>query len=271
MHVIDHNYVLSPDAVYRPSSFPLEDALTFESSIGIENVVLVQPSIYGHDNSCLLDALRKIGPLRGRGVVSFDPFTISQTQLEEWHRLGVRGVRFNIQSTARSVDLKQLETRLRKFAMVVSPMDWVVQLYVPMSLMEPLESIIPSLNVRVCIDHLGHPSLPHSNVSDPYQIPGFKSLARLLLDNHIFLKLSAPYRMSRLDNHLDLEPVAREIIRLRGATRVVFGTDWPHTRFEELDIRPWIGTILDWCSHDDALLERLFRDNARDLWDAARH
>lgn len=271
MHVVDpDNYDLAPEAVYRPSSHTLDQAMEFEKSVGINNIVLVQPSIYGNDNSCLLDALRKLGPTRGRGVVSLDPETASLIELRAWHHLGVRGVRLNIQSIGRSVDREQLETLLHQYADAVRPLGWVVQVYVPLHLIDMLEPIIPKLNIRFCIDHLGHPCLTDSSPRNPYDLPGFAALARLLQGDHTYVKLSAPYRISRREDLSDLEPLAREIIRLKGTSRVVFATDWPHTRFEGLDIRPWMETVLDWCGEDEFLVERLFRGNAEDLWGATK-
>ncbi|KAH7313452.1 amidohydrolase [Stachybotrys elegans] len=270
MHVLDPDrYPLAPGAAYRPSRHTLRDALTFETSVGIRNIVLVQPSIYGHDNSCLLDALYALGPRRGRGVVSFDPATTPTSRLCEWHTLGVRGVRLNIQSHGVAVNTAHIEDMLEKYAAAVRPLGWVVQVYMPMSMMDMLEDIVPRLGVRLCIDHLGHPCLEDTSPQDPYQVPGFASLARLLQQGRTFVKLSAPYRMSRMQNHIDLEPMAREIIRLKGKSRVVFATDWPHTRFEGLDIRPWMDRVLDWCGDDKELVKRLFKENAEDLWDTA--
>lgn len=271
MHVIDDRFPLAADAVYTPSTHTLSDAVAFESSVGIRNIVLVQPSIYGHDNSCLLDALKRLGPRRARGVVSFDPDTTSQRQLQEWHQAGVRGVRLNLSSNGRAMQFEDLEKILRKYADAVRPLNWAVQVYIPMALIEPLESIVPSLNVRFCIDHLGHPPLKDFGSASPYDLPGFASLARLLRDGHVFVKLSAPYRLSLVDDQSDLEPVAKEVIRLGGRRRVVFATDWPHTRFEGLDIRPWIQKVMDWCDDDAVLIERLFRGNAEDLWSVTRN
>lgn len=269
MHVIDASYPLAPDAVYRPSSFTLQDALSFESSVGMGNIVLVQPSIYGFDNSCLLDALKLLGPERGRGVVCFDPETTTSNQLEEWHAIGVRGVRLNITSHGKAVDTEVIARRLRQYADAVRHLGWAVQVYVPMEIIQQLEPIIPSLNVRFCIDHLGYPSPAALDNKDPYQMPGFESLARLLANGHTYVKLSAPYRLSQVHNHTDLEPAAKEIIRLAGKQRVVFATDWPHTRFEGLNIRPWLETVINWCNNDEILKDRLFKGNAEDLWDVS--
>lgn len=268
MHIIDPQlYSLTSDAAYQPSTFSLDDAISFESSIGISNVVLVQPSVYGYDNSCLLDSLRKLGSRRARGVVAFDPEAVSDAQLNEWHQLGVRGARFNIKSIDAHVKSERLARFLQIYADRIKHLDWVLQLYVPMSYMPVLEAIVPSLGVKVCIDHFGHPDIEDDTKQDPYQLVGFPSLVRMLESSNTYVKLSAPYRMSQLQGYRDLEPFARELIHLKGHSQVVFGSDWPHTRFEGLDIRPWIATVFDWCGNDDQLVERLFKGNAEDLWE----
>lgn len=271
MHVLDvENYALSPAAMYRPNSHSLEDALSFEAQVGIRNIVLVQPSIYGLDNTCLIDTLRDLGPERGRGVVAFDPPAMTPDTLREWHDLGVRAVRLNVQSNELTVDAQELADQLHEYADVVRPFGWAVQVYVPMHMITLLEPIVPSLNIRFCIDHIGYPSLRGHNSTDPYDLPGFASLARLLKNGHTYVKLSAPYRMSLRPDHSDIEPIAKEVIRLGGTTRVVFATDWPHTRYEGLDIRPWMETVLDWCGDDEYLIQRLFTGNAEDLWDVPK-
>ncbi|KAJ0317722.1 hypothetical protein Brms1b_004727 [Colletotrichum noveboracense] len=271
MHVVDPAaYPLAQDAVYCPATHRLDHALAFESSVGIDNIVLVQPSIYGTDNTCLLDALRALGPRRGRAVVAFESGSVPQSTLKEWHRLGVRGVRINLSSVGKSLTAAQLEELLLKYAEDCRPLDWVIQVYMPMSMIPLLEPVVPRLGVRVCIDHLGHPSVQDMPARDPYSMRGFRALARLLKAGSTYVKLSAPYRLSSMADHSDLEPIAREVLRLRGKDRVIFATDWPHTRFEGLDIRPWMETVLDWCDKDDVLLDRLFRGNAEELWNT-RH
>lgn len=267
MHIIDpEKYPLSSDAQYRPAAHTLDQAKEFESSVGIENIVLVQPSIYGNDNSCLLDALRDLGSQCARGVVVFDPQATSQRTLREWHDAGVRGVRVNMQSVGKSMSTSELETILHQYAAAVKHFGWIIQLYVPMHVIEQLEHIVPTLGTRFCIDHIGHPDLSRAKMRDPYELPGFKSLVKLLEGGDTFVKLSAPYRITQMANHSNLEPVARELIKLKGSSRVVFATDWPHTRFEGLDIRPWMYQVLDWCAGDERLVERLFKGNAEDLW-----
>lgn len=156
---------------------------------------------------------------------------------------------------------------------MIRPIDWVLQLYVPMATTIALESIVPELQVRVCLDHFGHPTLPEPEIKsfyslddNPYLLPGFTSLINLLAQGKTLVKMSAPYRISNELGQGDLEPEAKELLRVAGNTRVVFTTDWPHTKFEGLDIRPFMERVVEWCVEDKVLAERVFRSNAEDLW-----
>lgn len=281
MHVVDPGrYPLSCAAVYKPSPHSVSQAIDFETSIGASHLVIVQPSIYGNDNSCLLDALRAFGPTRARGVVAFDPSATPISTLQEWHKLGVRGVRLNLRSTGNTMSHAEMEKMLRSYADAVRPLKWVIQLYIPLELVKVLEQVMPTLGVRICIDHMGAPDLSSSSSSsssppnkaattrlDPYSLNGFSSLVRLLQGGDTYVKLSAPYRLSKGRNYIrDVDAVARELIRVAGRTRAVFASDWPHTRFEGLDIRPWIDNMLACCNGSQPLAERIFRDNAEELW-----
>lgn len=272
MHIVDADrYPLSPVAVYQPSKHTVSDAVAFETSVGASNVVIVQPSIYGNDNACLLDALRVLGPARAKGVVAFDPEDTPNISLREWHELGVRGVRLNVQSTRQTMKQDVMEAALRRCADAVRTLGWVVQLYIPLAMAKALEDIVPTLGVRICIDHMGSPdfSSPQPTTSsgslDPYSLDGFSSLVRLLQGGSTWVKMSAPYRLSKHQDYItDVEPMARELLRV-APKRVLFATDWPHTRFEGLDITPWIHHVLDWCGDED-LRDRVFRANADELW-----
>ncbi|KAL3462526.1 hypothetical protein BJX64DRAFT_288214 [Aspergillus heterothallicus] len=264
------NYPLAKGALYTPQPHLLPDALRFEQSTAIRNIVLVQPSIYGTDNSCLLDALRILGPRRARAVVAFDPETIDRLTLDQWHLWGVRGVRVNTQSIGKHMCSEELAVTLQRYANIIRPYNWVLQLYVPLETAVVLEKIVPGLGVTVCLDHFGSPDLisccrpAHNN--DPYRLPGFRSLVNLLSQGNTYVKLSAPYRISRGEGRDDLEPVARELLRVAGMNRAVFASDWPHTRFEGLDIKPYMEELLEWCGNDEALIQRVFRGNAERLW-----
>ncbi len=47
------------DLRYAPPVAPVEDFLALSKMLGLERFVFVQPSAYGRDNRCMLDAMRE--------------------------------------------------------------------------------------------------------------------------------------------------------------------------------------------------------------------
>ncbi|KAL3467528.1 hypothetical protein BJX64DRAFT_247936 [Aspergillus heterothallicus] len=270
MHVVEPRYPIVADAAYKPTPHTIHDAITFETSVGIENVVLVQPSIYGYDNSCLLDALRIIGPSRGRGVVVIDAANTNIKTLEEWHSLGVRGVRVNFKSSEKVPSRNELMRVLVEQARIIRPLGWMIQIHASMGVIPLLEEIIPQLGVKVCIDHFGGPELrrvmwEQGDSFKPYTLKGFSSLISLLKAGRTYVKISAPYRLSKDEEYRDLEVMVKELLR-QAPNRVLYATDWPHTRFSGVDIGPFTELCLRACS-SQAVAERVFRLNAEELMD----
>ncbi|KAG2162421.1 hypothetical protein VTO58DRAFT_106090 [Aureobasidium pullulans] len=269
MHVTDPEYPLASDAAYVPSLHNLTDVRNFEQTIGIQNTVFIQPSIYGDDNSCLLDALRAAGTSHGRGVVAINPDMLNITELQEWHKLGVRGVRLNLKSNDATYTANSLSNMLQKYADAIRGFKWVLELYIGMEAMPVLEKIVPNLGVRVSIAHFGAPTLPDPKNTtyplDPYKITGFPSLVNLTLAGATWVKFSAPYRFDNDTQFRGVESIARELLKVAG-DRCIFASDWPHTRYEGLDIKPFVEAVLDWTDEAD-LTKEVFSLNAKELWD----
>ncbi|KKK15943.1 hypothetical protein AOCH_000659 [Aspergillus ochraceoroseus] len=271
MHVVEPHYPVIANAAYKPTPHGVDEAIAFESSLGIQNVVLVQPSVFGFDNSCLLDALRHIGPSHGRGVVVIDPANIEAKTLAEWHSLGVRGVRVNFKSAGKIPSPGELERILLAQAQLVRPLGWVIQIHVSLDVVPILERIIPRLGVKVCLDHFGGPDPPtvkweQGESFTPYTLPGFSALVSLLQAGQTYVKVSAPYRLSADEKLRDLESMLREFLHT-APNRVIYATDWPHTRFSGINIEPFTELCLRLCGSQPGLAERVFRRNAEQLMD----
>ena len=87
-------YPYGADLRYAPPSAPLEEYLTLSGRLGLERMVFVQPSAYGRDNTCMLDAMRAVGG-RARGIVDIDENT-PDAEVARLHAARVRGVRINV-------------------------------------------------------------------------------------------------------------------------------------------------------------------------------
>jgi len=88
------------DRVYTPDDAPLADLVRHLAAIKVDRVVIVQPSVYGGDNSCTLDGMHRLGS-RARGVAVIDAAT-SRAALDEMQRSGIRGVRVNLATAGES-------------------------------------------------------------------------------------------------------------------------------------------------------------------------
>ena len=58
VHVFEPGYPLSPGRGYNPPHSTLADLKHLHATLGIDRVVFTQPSIYGTDNSAILDGRR---------------------------------------------------------------------------------------------------------------------------------------------------------------------------------------------------------------------
>ena len=61
-HIYDASYPVDPKATLRPADALVDDYRALQKRIGTTRNVLVQPSTYGTDNRCHLDALAAFGP-----------------------------------------------------------------------------------------------------------------------------------------------------------------------------------------------------------------
>ncbi|KAM0345806.1 hypothetical protein ACHAPU_006159 [Fusarium lateritium] len=241
-------------------------ALANAKNLGLPNMVLVQTFNYGNDDGWILDALQQLGPSTARGVVSFDPDTIDMDTLRQWHQLGVRGVRLNLRSTKSALTKSEIQPVLCRYAERLRPMKtWSIGLYADMEVLDHVQPLISELGVKIVLEHFGSPSvLP----LDPSNQPGWDALKSMMETPIVYVKISAPYLFSSDPDFKDFESLAKALFSMRNGTGAVFGSDWPHTKSRGYNAKPFMNKVIEWCEGDLKLQQRLFRDNARDLWDA---
>jgi predicted TIM-barrel fold metal-dependent hydrolase len=274
MHVTDpDNFPPSPNATYMPHAALLPSAQAHASRILVPNLVFVQPSTYGLSNACLISALRAVGPLHARGVVVIDPATTPTDQLREWHALGVRGVRVNLKSVGTKLSRAQLRETLAAQARAIRPLHgWALQVYCALDdvvhIAEAFEA--GELGAKVVVDHLASVGPELFEKGKRAESAEWAAFMRFLSLEGAYTKVSGPYRLSKDPRYDDLEGVVREVLAARQGRAAVFASDWPHTRFEGTDVGPWMERCLEWCEggeEGERLRDKLFRDNARELWD----
>jgi predicted TIM-barrel fold metal-dependent hydrolase len=229
MRCDSHVHIIGPIAQYpqvktRTYLAPpaaLEELARAAAPRDVTRFVIVQPSFYGTDNTVLLESLDALGP-RGRGVAVIDPAQTSKAMLEDYAARGVRGLRINLYSPGKAGE-GQLAREFRAMANVAGTMGWHVEVIAPIAILAEAATLLVRTDVTVVIDHYG--VYGHAR---PESAAG-RVLLELLELPHVWMKLSAPYRVS--DDPLETRPDPAWLAAMleRARERCVWGSDWPHT------------------------------------------
>jgi predicted TIM-barrel fold metal-dependent hydrolase len=211
-----HAYPFAADRAYTPPPAPVAQYLAMLETVGLERAVIVQPSVYGYDNSCTLDAAQQIGLDRARAVVALPP-TTTRSQLAAMYARGARGVRFMLTDLSPTIldEIGTLAGRLADLGMHA-------QLYVRPAIWQQLLPVFHAKGVAVVLDHLAH--LTADEVTEAENI---SALLAVLDGGLTWVKLSQ-YKAS-LTNHPFHDTTSLTArIAAHAPERCVWGTDWPH-------------------------------------------
>jgi predicted TIM-barrel fold metal-dependent hydrolase len=272
VHVFgDHaRYPLGPVRHYTPAlatEAQLEKMLT---RTGFAHALLVQPSAYGTDNRCLLDALAAFGR-RARAIAVIGPDT-PERELQALDEAGVRGVRINAPKDTPASLAARIDA-FRPMLPAMAGLGWNLQLFAGPAHFGLLEAFCREQPVSVVVDHAGgHPGAAES-------LDGrIQSLRRLLGTQNCWIKLSGAYRVGAFGAP---EGQARLVAALAAENpeRLLWGSDWPHTASHEhkpvggMEVHPFrkLDTGLltsDFlrAATDDPLRRRILVDNPARLF-----
>ena len=213
----------TPGRGYTPPDAPVEKLIALLDQLGFANGLIVQGNAHGYDNRVVLDALQRF-PQRLRGVAITDT-RIKPEILRDWHRLGMRGLRFHLfpqpQGYVRGVGLDVFGV----FRKTMADLGWVAQFFCDYRMLAPSAAVLRDISrdMTVIVDHLG--MVPAQvGVADP----NFQALLKLVGDGHAYVKLSAVYRCSeQYPDYADAKPL-HEALVAANPERMIWGTDWPH-------------------------------------------
>ena len=275
VHVFDPvRFPYTAKRVYTPPQALIPDLLELHKTLRMDRVVIVQPSVYGADNSCTLDAVRRLGG-RARGVAVIDKDT-SRGQIDEMAAAGVRGIRLNLNTTPNGeVDADGSKRTLDQAARQIQGRGWHIQFYTRPHVIAALKSHIEQLPFPVVFDHFGAPKAAEG----PSQ-HGFDALLDLVKSGHAYVKISGAYRVSsKAPDYPDVAPLAQALVAAN-SDRILWGSDWPHPDSSTAhgraltEISPPFavddGLLLNqlpkWTA-DAAIRQKILADNAARLYD----
>ncbi|MEO7369869.1 MAG: amidohydrolase family protein [Ilumatobacteraceae bacterium] len=259
MHIYDSRYTVAPTALIQPPDATVDDYRRVQESLDLQRVVVVQPSTYGFDNSCTLDAVAELGDARAIVVVDDQ---VTEEELERLTGLGARGARFHMLAGG-AVPWGML----RPVAERIAGFGWHIQLQMNgRELIDRFAELI-ALPTPLVIDHVGRYMPP----VDP-QDERFAILLRLLDTGRCWVKLSAPYESAKDDTH-EYRAVSRlvQVAVKHSPERMLWATNWPHPAQPDPpsldDIRR---LAFEWMA-DPAVRHRILVDNPAELYRFGPH
>lgn len=200
------------------------DYLAMLNGNGFSHGVLVQISFFGTDNSYLLEALRQ-EPARLRGIVVVEP-GIKTQDLQTLDNAGVVGVRLNLIGLP---DPSLAGTEWQEHLHRLAELDWQVEVQAEARRLPHLLPPLLGAGVRVVVDHFGRP-----NQAEGIGDPGFRYLLTLAKTRQVWVKLSGAYRNGLVEQGEAIAAsAAAALLSEFGADRLLWGSDWPHTCFEQ--------------------------------------
>lgn len=250
VHFYNDRFPLSPTSWLSPPNFTVPQYRAMCGRLGIDRVVIVQPTSYGADNRCVLSAAAEFGP-DSRLVVVVDT-SVSDNELAGLHDLGARGVRFHmLRGGVLGWNI------MEEMAARVAPLGWHLQVQLDGFELPEREAILKALPSNVVIDHMGRYSRP---IAPDH--PAFQSLLRLVDTGRFSVKLSGSYLISAEGppSYGDVAPLARTLVE-HAPERMLWASDWPHPSEAHKPDDAWlIDLLLQWAP-SEALQQAILVDN----------
>ena len=207
---------------YTPEQTSIAETVAVHKALHMERIVFVQPSVYGTDNSCMLNAMREIGSVT-RGIAVVNDKT-PESEMDRMYGAGVRGIRANVEDSGLfDADLcwPVIQTAMNR---IKNRPGWHVQIHTRPSVIEGLKDRLMTAPVPIVIDHFGE-----AKAALGVEQPGFPTLLTLVQKGKVYVKLSAPYHLSSKEpDFSDVAPLAKALIAAN-PHQVLWGSDWPHS------------------------------------------
>lgn len=217
---------------YTPPLAPLDDYLALAAHLHLTRHVFVQPSAYGRDNRCMLDAMRAARDrgLSCRGIVDVED-TVTGPELDAMDALGVRGIRINVSPVHPPTPglAASMLPRIATMNRLCQARGWHLDFLLPGWLTHELMPTLAALDVRFSLAHLGM-----MKAADGVLQPGFQALLQLVnaAPRRCWLKLTGVYRFATAPGFADAAPMVGALVAA-APDRLIWGSDYPHLSFAD--------------------------------------
>jgi D-galactarolactone isomerase len=255
MHIYDSRYAAAPTSLLRPPDATIDHYRHVQAGLGLRRVVVVQPTTYGLDNSCTLDAVAEFGAA-ARAIVVIDD-QITDLELERLTQLGARGARFHMLPGG-AVPWEMMHAVAERIA----PFGWHIQLQMNGRDLIDRLGALTALPTPLVVDHVGRYMPPVEPDDERFQV-----LLRLLDTGRCWVKLSAPYESAPDATHRYpmVTRLAAHLLQ-HAPERMLWATNWPHPgQANPPSLVDLSRLAFEWLP-DATIRHRVIVDNPADLY-----
>jgi D-galactarolactone isomerase len=257
MHFYDQNVPPAPGGPPLPGNFTVPMYRELQRLLGLQRVIVVQPNAYQAENRVTLESIRALGPgAKGVGVVKAE---VSDQELERLTQGGIVAQRiFHLPNGATRFDgMDQVIAR-------VHPFGWHANIQLDGRELPKYEAQIKRLPGRFVIDHVGKFLEPV-----PPEHESFRALLRLLDTGRCWVKLSAPYEVSKTGapKYEDVSRLAKTLVN-HAPERMLWASNWPHPGAPKNampDDANLLDLLLEWAP-DGSTRKKILVDNPAELY-----
>jgi predicted TIM-barrel fold metal-dependent hydrolase len=214
-------YPYSEERTYTPDTATVAELRQLHAALHIDRVVIVQPSVYGTDNTCTLDAMRELGS-RARGVAVIDENT-KDVALDGMAKAGIKGIRLNLSQVGINDPARALQA-FQAAANRAKSRGWHVQFNTSLKIIDALQPQLLASPVPLVFDHFGG-----ARGAAGVDQPGFAALVNLVKAGKAYVKISgaADSVSTQAPDYPDAAPLARALVAAN-PRQVLWGSSWPH-------------------------------------------
>jgi D-galactarolactone isomerase len=252
IHIYDRRFPTAKTALMTPPDASVADYRQVQAQLGVSRVIVVQPTTYGTDNRCTVEAIAALGP-NARGIAVVDT-SVTDAELARLTKAGIRGLRCQMLPGG-ALPWEMVE----ELAARIQPHGWHTQVQMDGRLFTERAALIKRLPGTVVIDHTG-------KFLDPVPVdhPGFKALLGFLDTGRFYVKLSAPYEVSKLGPpfYNDVGTLAKALVTA-APDRMLWASNWPHPGHAQTDNAVMLDLLIDWVDSDTTRTKILVDNPAR--------
>lgn len=252
--------VRNDNTTYKtPMAASPADAMAMHARIGIDHVVIVQPTLYATDHSLLVDVLRARPRGSACGVAIVDD-SVGESDLEALHLAGVRGARFNFQKRFGLVpdlpSFHRVVARIKEFG-------WFVKVHAGPQELATIAEDLRRVRLPVVIDHMGQLKTDGGIDRD-----GLKLAVSIISQDDRWMMLSNGDRNSVAGYPWDDIVAVGRAFFAAAPDRCIWGSDWPHLGARRQGLVPNgedLIALLRRYLPDETALRRVMVDNPKRL------